>query len=116
MSLDINLHRKLFDANGEYVMTDCVFAYNLTHNLGEMASAAGLYEALWRPEEIDAVYAKDVIRVLKVGLKALEERQESLEKLSPENGWGTYGDLLDCTIAYLEMCEKYPEAEIRACR
>lgn len=29
-----------------------VFEYNITHNLGDMADAAGIYFALWRPHEL----------------------------------------------------------------
>ncbi len=43
--------------------SDVVFEYNITHNLGVMADAAGIYEALWRPEEIKAIVAKDNIKV-----------------------------------------------------
>lgn len=30
----------------------CVFSQNITHNLGSMADAAGIYEACWHPEEL----------------------------------------------------------------
>ena len=36
--------------------TDTVFDWNITHNLGEMAAAAGLYEALWRPYRLREWY------------------------------------------------------------
>ncbi len=31
--------------------TNEVYSANITHNLGEMADKAGIYYALWRPEE-----------------------------------------------------------------
>jgi hypothetical protein len=36
-----------------------VFDYNITHNLGEMAKAAGIYMELWRPEEIGIIKANN---------------------------------------------------------
>lgn len=61
MSLDVQLR-------GEPATIDCVcsqcghihknkeaaeyFGANITHNLREMASNAGIYEAVWRPEDI----------------------------------------------------------------
>ena len=48
-----------------------VYDANITHNLTEMADKAGIYEALWRPEEINVKKAKDLIRPLEIGLAAL---------------------------------------------
>lgn len=38
-----------------------VYERNMTHNLANMAAAAGVYEALWRPEEIGITKAIDLI-------------------------------------------------------
>jgi hypothetical protein len=38
-----------------------VYSANITHNLGKMADEAGVYEALWRPEEIGVKTAFDLI-------------------------------------------------------
>jgi hypothetical protein len=34
-----------------------VFDLNITHNLGEMARQANLYQCLWRPEEVPITHA-----------------------------------------------------------
>ena len=34
---------------------------NITHNLGHMAYVAGLYRAIWRPDQYGYKYAKDLI-------------------------------------------------------
>ncbi len=44
MSLDVHLE----DENG-----NDLYWRNITHNLTTMASTAGLYECLWRPEELE---------------------------------------------------------------
>jgi hypothetical protein len=38
-----------------------VYSDNITHNLGEMADAAGIYKALWRPEEIGITKAAELV-------------------------------------------------------
>jgi len=49
-----------------------VFEGNITHNLGAMAREAGIYEALWRPEEINVTTAEQLIEPLTVGLEKLK--------------------------------------------
>ena len=89
-----------------------VFSANITHNLGKMADEAGLYEALWRPKELDAEKAIDLITFLAIGLKTLLSNPEHFEKYNPENGWGTYENLVNFTSEYLHACVKYPQAKI----
>jgi len=38
-----------------------VYSANITHNLNEMAGAAGIYKYLWRPEEVGIYYAENLI-------------------------------------------------------
>lgn len=93
-----------------------VFWKNITHNLGRMARECGLYEALWRPEEIGATHAADLIPPLQAGLARLVDDRERLEAFNPENGWGDYSGLLEFTRAYLTACERFPNAEVRVSR
>ena len=93
-----------------------VFQWNITHNLGAMAREAGIYEALWRPEEFGFVRAHQLIEPLTKGLEVLKNHPEDLRKFNPENGWGTYGGLVEFVEKYLEACIENPDAEVRACR
>lgn len=93
-----------------------VFSANITHNLGRMARLAGIYEALWRPEEIGIVYAKDLIPRLREGIAWLEANREEAETANPPNGWGDYDGLLGFVREYLVACEGYPEATVRVSR
>lgn len=86
------------------------FSSNITHNLGAMANAAGIYEALWRPEEIGAKEAKQLIPILEVGLKKLKENPEEYKKHNAPNGWGMYEHFVPFVEEILEACKKYPEA------
>jgi hypothetical protein len=93
---------------------DCtVYTANITHNLAPMAVAAGCYEAMWRPEEIKATRAKDIVRYLKQGLELLRSDPERFKAYSPKNKWGSYDALVLFTASYLDACERYPEATIR---
>ena len=46
---------------------ETVYDANITHNLGKMAGEAGIYEALWRPEEIDKTKASEIVELLEKG-------------------------------------------------
>ena len=51
MSLDIWLGMNV-DTGGEEPYFLELFDANITHNLGEMADKAGIYDVLWYPEEL----------------------------------------------------------------
>lgn len=93
-----------------------VFTANITHNLGRMAAGAGLYEILWRPEELGATHAHHLIDRLETGLYLLKNESDLFRELNPENGWGDYDGLVEFVGAYLAACRKWPHAEVRACR
>lgn len=96
--------------------TDLVFDYNITHNLNNMADAAGIYEHLWRPEEINIEFARDLIEPLRQGLHRLKLNPEEYKKHNPENGWGDYEGLVSFVETYLDACYKYPDARVSANR
>ena len=93
-----------------------VFSFNITHNLGEMARHAGLYQLLWRPEELNITKAAQLVEPLKIGLDYLKNNKKQLEIFNPANGWGKYENLLECVKKYYEACLEYPEANVRALR
>jgi hypothetical protein len=76
-------------AEQEYSTTE-VFEYNITHNLTPMADAAGVYEALWRPDERGWTTAKEITPILESGLLKLKADPRRYKKLNPDNGWGSY--------------------------
>lgn len=94
------------------LVEDEVYSSNITHNLTTMADKAGIYEALWRPEEINAKKASDIIDLLERGLKDLKKRPEYFEQFNAPNGWGMYEHFVPFVEEYLEACKNYPEAEI----
>jgi hypothetical protein len=107
MSLDFSLER---------TQPTTVFDINITHNLGEMASKAGIYFALWRPEEKGYEIAGDIISVLKKGLTKLKAEPDYYKKFDAENGWGTYEHFVPFVEEVLKNCIEYPDAVIRVNR
>jgi hypothetical protein len=93
-----------------------VYSANITHNLGRMASDAGLYEPLWRPEEIGITKAGQLILPLQTGLALLMSAPERFEKFNPENGWGDYDTLVKFVKDYKDACEKWPDATVSVWR
>lgn len=106
MSLDVSLWQG----------GDCRYSANITHNLGGMAEAAGMYKALWRPEEINASYAEDIIPSLQEGLIALVMNPTQYRQHDAPNGWGKWEDLVRFTAEYLEACRKFRTATIEISR
>lgn len=96
--------------------TNEVFSANITHNLNKMALAAGLYEALWRPDENGLDKAADLIPLLEAGLGTLQDNPEHFRLYSPRNGWGSYAALREFVIEYLDACREYPEAKVTVSR
>ena len=93
-----------------------VFDRNITHNLNDMAEEAGIYQALWRPEEIGVTKAEQLIPLLEAGLEKLLADPGRFKAFNPENGWGDYEGLCKFVFAYLAACKENPDAEVEVCR
>lgn len=93
-----------------------IFCRNITHNLGLMAEQAGIYKALWRPDENGFDKAKDIIKVLEEGLNKLKEDPEHFKNYDADNGWGIYDHFVPFVEAVLEACKQYPTALIEVSR
>lgn len=92
------------------------FDAGITHNLGRMASEAGLYEAVWVPENHGYRTARDLIDALDAGLARLEAFPDYFMQFNAPNGWGVYYDLIEFLRKYIAACRKYPSAVITASR
>lgn len=93
-----------------------VYWANITHNLNQMAEAAGLLYPLWHPEDIGAATADQLINPLRAGLALLESDRQRFEQFNPSNGWGSYDALVKFTKRYLAACEEYPDATVTVSR
>ena len=107
MSLDVYLYA---------VRKTEIFDANITHNLTAMASDAGIYKALWRPEEIGITHAEQLIPILRDGLEKLRAEPDRYRARNPSNGWGSYEGLVAFVDKYLEACIGNPDAEVSVSR
>ena len=93
-----------------------VYSCDITHNLTTMAEKAGLYEALWIPENKNWTHAEDIIPFLERGLAELKQKPDYFKKFNPSNDWGNYENLVEFVEGYLKSCKENPDAEIEANR
>ena len=120
MSLDVYLLKKFhvtYD-NGKTLeeKEEIIYDANITHNLGKMAEEAGIYKALWRPEEIGKTKASDIVELLEKGLADLKSRPKHFEKFNSENGWGMYKNFVPFVEKYLNACKENPNTIIEVSR
>ncbi len=92
------------------------FSANITHNLTRMADAAGIYLVVWRPEEVGASKACDLVNFLSVGVSVLRSDPDRFKQFNPSNGWGSYDGFLSTLEKYLSACKQFPDAEIHVSR
>ena len=108
MGLDIDL-----------VCTSChhvVYEDNVTHNLTDMARAAGVYKALWRPEDLEIKTAKELKGHLSRALRRLSSDPGRYQEYNPENGWGDFEGFIQFISRLLVACIQHPDAKVRAYR
>lgn len=115
MSLDVELFVNV-DTGGDKPYECVLYDANITHNLNKMAMEAGIYEALWRPEEIGCSQAKDIIAIVEEGLKKLKDDPYHYKKFDSPNGWGTYVHFVPFVEKYLNACKEHPLAMIYVSR
>lgn len=89
-----------------------IYSANITHNLTRMAEAAGIYDALWRPDEIGINKASQLVEPLRLGLERLEADPAKFETYNAQNGWGLYKNFVPFVRNYLEACENSPDANV----
>lgn len=93
-----------------------LYAANITHNLNKMAHEAGIYQHLWRPDEIGVTKANQLVEPLRRGLDLMISDPERFRKFNPGNGWGSYDDFITWIANYLAACERYPDADVHVSR
>lgn len=107
MSLDVYL---------EDDQENWLFEANITHNLGKMASEAGIYKACWRPEEIHITTARELAPYLREGLIKMVENPKKYEQFDSPNGWGRYENFVPWVFKYWRACCEFPDAKVRVSR
>lgn len=115
VSLDFYLYVEVDTGRDEPYRAD-LFDANVTHNLGKMADAAGIYGLLWRPEENGIETAGQMIEPLRKAVADMAANPAKYQQHNPSNGWGSYEVFLSFVRGVLEACETHPKAKVYACR
>jgi hypothetical protein len=124
MSLDVHLNGPKrdvacrCDCGHEHTRQDWNELYwaNITHNLNAMAFEAGIYQHIWRPEEIGIEKASQLIEPLRAGVALMRADPPRFEKHNSSNGWGLYEHFVPWVERYLAACEEYPDADVSVSR
>lgn len=96
--------------------SECVYSANITHNLARMAEESGLYDVLWRPNEVGITTARQLIEPLAKGFALLTSDPARFEKFNSENGWGLYKNFVPFVGNYLKACVDNPDALVSVWR
>jgi hypothetical protein len=96
--------------------TETLYEANITHNLGAMAREAGIYTALWQPDEIGITLAEQLIVPLSTGLALMKSDPPRFEQHNSPNGWGLYVDFVPWVERYLAACVANPTATVSVSR
>lgn len=94
---------------------------NITHNLGKMAKAVvvrdnckntrhSLYQLLWRPEETRLLgsnneLTREYVYCIAKALKMLQKSPNKYKKYNPENGWGSYEQLVSFVKDFVQAID-----------
>ena len=113
MSLDVYLESGGPDMIPHQDDPYVIYEANITHNLGVMANAAGIYQELWHPDEIGITTAGELIAPLTIGLNKMKADPERYKKFDATNGWGLYEDFVPWIEKYLRACRANPTARVR---
>lgn len=108
MSLDVYLT----DSNSN----EPLYWRNITHNLGKMSAAAGIYDCLWRPDEHGITQAKQIVPDLEKGLALLVTHKKEFEQFNAPNGWGAWENFVMFCADYLQACRDHPDAFVAVSR
>src|SRR3990167_6671032 len=93
-----------------------IYHSNITHNLARMATEAGLYDCLWRPDEHGITTARPLITPLRDGLRLLESDPPRFKVFDPPNKWGSYESLVKFVREYLAACAADPDTLVEVSR
>ena len=90
-----------------------VYHANITHNLTDMAGECGIFEHLWRPDELGITQAKQLIPAMEAAVAMMKKDPARFLAHNPPNGWGNYEGFLAFVEKYLDACRQWPDANVR---
>ena len=118
MSLDVYLYEvTACESCGHLTPTRRVlYSANTTHNLNRMAQEAGIYEALWRPDEHGLTRAAQLVEPIRAGLALMKADPWRFKAFDSPNGWGLYEHFVPWIERYLAACVEHQTATVEVSR
>lgn len=122
MSLDLDLYHEASGFSAEFNITHNLTDMAAAAGLTDMADAAGLYQPLWRGLIVEGdttrqvTCARDLIGPILDGLRAMFADPDRFRKLNPPNGWGSYDGFVTWLAKVLAACCECPQASVSICR
>ena len=80
-----------------------VYWRNITHNVSPMWREAGVYDALYGSEGLQA---RSLLPFLEKGYKDMEKNPVKYRALNATNGWGTYEHALEFLADVIKACNE----------
>lgn len=116
MGLDVNFYKKRWFSydEGETLHRDdeLIDELYITHNLNEMAIALGVYEIIWKPDEVfpnQDIKPSMVVDKLEEAYQDLKNNKNKYSQFNPKNGWGDYEALSYFIDRYINICKKHKD-------
>lgn len=91
-----------------------IYEANLPIYFKNISIEAGIYEACWRPWEINGRLAEDIVDVLEKGYADMKARPSHYKQFAVVHGQCMYNFFVSWVKGYIEACKKYPTAEVVA--
>ncbi len=88
---------------------ETLFETNMTHNLGPMFDAAGVYRILWHGA---GLMAGDVLPQLESALADMKANPDKYRLYDAPNGWGTYKHAVPWLASIIEARREHPTAVV----
>ena len=110
MSLDIGLYVEV-DTGGDELRSIELYHANYTANVYPMWIEAGVDEALYKSNEMEAA---TIIPILEDGIRNMESNPHTYIAMNPPNGWGDSVGALRFLRRLLAACKDDPLALINS--
>lgn len=81
-----------------------------------MAREAGIYLALWHPDDAGVRSAADLAEKLEPAVDLMRNDQARFRAYDSQNGWGTYDQFLPWLEQLLNACRENSDARIEVSR